>query len=181
MHFLGRIHHDMPELKQTMSDLALDEIDHAILACLQKDGRLTNQELADRVGLSPSPCSRRVRQLEAAGLISGYVALLDPMALGLDVTAFVRVRLSEQGDRHLAVFEAAVASLPEVMECYLTTGEGDYQLRVLVGSLAEFEDFLRHKLTPIEVVAQVTSSIALRPVVYRTALPTSRRRAVRRG
>ena len=164
-----------------MPEILLDEIDHAILACLQKDGRLTNQDLAERVGLSASPCSRRVRQLEAAGLISGYVALLDPIALGLDVTAFVRVRLSEQGDRHLAVFEAAVAALPEVMECYLTTGEGDYQLRVLVGSLAEFEDFLRHKLTPIDVVAQVTSSIALRPVVYRTALPTVRRHPGRRG
>lgn len=149
----------------------LDDIDQRILSSLQEDGRITNHELAERVGLSPSPCLRRVRQLEEGGLITGYVALLDPAALGLTVTAFVRVRLDQQGDRHLAVFEAAVADLPEVMECYLMTGESDYQLRVVVASLSEFEDFLRQKLTPIAVVAQVTTSFALRPVVYRTALP----------
>lgn len=152
----------------------LDEIDSRILEALQSDGRITNQALADRVGLSPSPCLRRVRQLEAAGVISGYVALLDPPAIGLDVTAFVRIRLKEQGDRHLAVFEAAIRDLPEVMECYLMTGESDYQLRVVVGSLEEFENFLRRKLTLIEPVAEVTSSFALRPVIYRTALPVRR-------
>jgi Lrp/AsnC family leucine-responsive transcriptional regulator len=151
----------------------LDKIDERILAALQADGRISNQDLAERVGLSPSPCLRRVRQLEAAGVISGYVTLLDPGALGLDVTAFVRVRLDQQVDRHLVAFEAAVTALPEVMECYLMTGESDYQLRVLVRSLAEFEDFLRHKLTRIEGVAQVTSSFALRPIVYRTALPVA--------
>ena len=152
----------------------LDKIDERILAALQADGRISNQDLAERVGLSPSPCLRRVRQLEAAGVISGYVTLLDPGALGLDVTAFVRVRLDQQVDRHLVAFEAAVTTLPEVMECYLMTGESDYQLRVLVRSLAEFEDFLRHKLTRIEGVAQVTSSFALRPIVYRTALPVAK-------
>lgn len=151
--------------------MQLDAIDRAILTCLQEDGRISNQDLAEKVGLSPSPCLRRVRQLEASGLISGYVALLDPGALGLGVTAFVRVRLGEQGDRHLAAFEAAMIALPEVMECYLMTGESDYQLRVLVASLADFEHFLRFKLTRIEAVAQVTSSFALRPIVYRTALP----------
>jgi Lrp/AsnC family leucine-responsive transcriptional regulator len=151
----------------------LDTIDERILAALQADGRISNQDLAERVGLSPSPCLRRVRQLEAAGVISGYVTLLDPGALGLDVTAFVRVRLDQQVDRQLVAFEAAVTALPEVMECYLMTGESDYQLRVLVRSLAEFEDFLRRKLTRIEGVAQVTSSFALRPIVYRTALPVA--------
>lgn len=149
----------------------LDEIDRHILHILQEDGRISNHDLAERVGLSPSPCLRRVRQLEERGLLSGYVALLNPAALGLNVTAFVRVRLDEQGDRRLAAFEAAIAELPEVMECYLMTGESDYQLRVLVGSLGEFEEFLRRKLTRIEAVSQVTSSFALRPVVYRTALP----------
>lgn len=149
----------------------LDSMDRRILASLQGDGRITNNELAERVGLSPSPCLRRVRQLEAAGVISGYVALLDPEALGLGVTAFVRVRLDGQDDRHLAIFEEAIAGLPEVMECYLMTGESDYQLRVLVGSLSEFEDFLRQKLTRTPGVSQVTSSFALRPVVYKTALP----------
>jgi Lrp/AsnC family leucine-responsive transcriptional regulator len=134
---------------------------------------MSNQELSDRIGLSPSPCLRRLRRLEGEGVIQRYVALVDPEAVGLGVTAFVRVRLDQQDDRHLAVFEGAVADFPEVMECYLMTGEADYQLRVLVGSLGEFEDFLRHRLTRIAGVAQVTSSFALRPVVYKTALPVA--------
>ena len=153
--------------------MTIDTIDFRILARIQADGRITNQDLAERVGLSPSPCLRRVRNLEADGVIRGYVGLVDPIALGLTVTAFVRVRLDGQDDRHLAVFEERVASFPEVMECYLMTGESDYQLRVLVASLAAFEDFLRQKLTKIDGVSQVTSSFALRPVVYRTALPHS--------
>lgn len=152
---------------------SLDEIDKRILACLQGDGRITNHELAEHVGLSASPCLRRVRRLEGEGFIKGYVALLDPEALGLNVTAFVRVRLDGQDDRHLSVFDAAVADLPEIMECYLMTGESDYQLRVLVRSLAEFEDFLRQKLTRIPGVSQVTSSFALRPVVSKTKLSIS--------
>ncbi|VWX46708.1 Lrp/AsnC family transcriptional regulator [Novosphingobium sp. 9U] len=149
----------------------LDDIDRRILMEIQRNGRISNQELAERIGLSPSPCLRRTKSLEEQGLISGYVGLVDPALVGLSVTAFVRVRLEKQGDRHLTEFEEAVAQLPEVMECYLMTGEADYQLRVLVGSLAEFEDFLRQKITRIGVVAEVTSSFALRPVVYRTALP----------
>ena len=141
---------------------------------MQRDGRATNQALAEMIGLSPSPCLRRVRLLEKAGVISRYVALINPEPIGLTVTAFVRVRLGQQSDRHLAAFESRVAELPEVMECYLMTGESDYQLRVLVPSLADFEDFLRQKLTRIEGVSQVTSSFALRPIVYRTALPMGR-------
>ncbi|KKC27158.1 AsnC family transcriptional regulator [Sphingomonas sp. SRS2] len=140
---------------------------------LQQDGRITNHDLAGRVGLSPSPCLRRVRQLEGAGIIRNYVGLVDPAAVGLQVTAFVRVRLDGQHDRHLAAFEQAIADFPEVMECYLMTGESDYQLRVLVASLAEFEDFLRQKLTRIAGLSQVTSSFALRPIVYRTAIPVA--------
>lgn len=149
----------------------LDEMDRKILAELQEEGRMSNQELSERIGLSPSPCLRRLRQLEASGVISRYVALVDPAAVGLGVTAFVRVRLDQQDDRHLHAFEMAVAAFPEVMECYLMTGEADYQLRVLVGSLGEFEDFLRHRLTRVAGVGQVTSSFALRPTVYKTALP----------
>ncbi|WP_029548712.1 Lrp/AsnC family transcriptional regulator [Rhizorhabdus wittichii] len=152
----------------------MDAIDRRILAELQSDGRITNHDLAARVGLSPSPCLRRVRQLEEAGVISNYVGLVDPAALGLPVTAFVRVRLDGQDDRHLAAFEEEVARFPEVMECYLMTGESDYQLRVLVASLAAFEDFLRQKLTRIAGVSQVVSSFALRPVVYRTAIPVDK-------
>ncbi|KKW92073.1 MULTISPECIES: Lrp/AsnC family transcriptional regulator [Sphingobium] len=150
---------------------SLDEIDRKLLRALQANGRITNQDLSDLVGLSPSPCLRRLRQLESAGVISHYAALVDPAAVGLTVTAFVRVRLDQQDDRHLAAFEKAVDGFPEVMECYLMTGDADYQLRILVESLNLFEDFLRHKLTKIRGVAQVTTSFALRPVVYRTALP----------
>ncbi len=109
--------------------------------------------------------------MEEREVIQGYVALVKPEAVGLGVTAFVRIRLDQQDDTHLTLFETALAKFPEVMECYLMTGEADYQLRVLVSSLGEFEDFLRHKLTKIVGVSQVTTSFALRPVVYRTALP----------
>lgn len=149
----------------------IDEIDRRILIELQNDGRMTNQDLSERVGLSPSPCLRRLRALENSGRIFRYVALVEPNSVGLSVTAFVRVRLDQQDDRHLALFEEAVASFPEVMECYLMTGDADYQLRILVRSLGAFEDFLRQKLTRIEGVSQVTTSFALRPVVYKTAIP----------
>lgn len=154
-----------------MPNIVFDDYDLRIIDELQRDGRATNQALADRIGLSPSPCLRRVRRLEKANVISRYVALINPEPIGLTVTAFVRVRLGQQSDRHLAAFESRIAELPEVMECYLMTGESDYQLRILVASLTEFEDFLRHKLTGIDGVSQVTSSFALRPIVYRTALP----------
>ena len=154
-----------------MTNLALDALDQKILGALQDNGRMTNQELADQIGLSPSPCLRRVRQLEAGGVIARYVALVDPESVGLSVTAFVRVRLDQQDDRHLAAFEAAVADFPEVMECYLMSGDADYQLRVLVRSLSQFEDFLRYRLTRVKGVANVTTSFALRPVIYKTALP----------
>ena len=132
---------------------------------------MTNQDLSEQVGLSPSPCLRRLKQLEASGVITRYVALVDPDKVGLGVTAFVRVRLDQQDDRHLAAFEEKITGYAEVMECYLMTGEADYQLRVVVGSLGDFEDFLRHRLTRIQGVAQVTTSFALRPIVYKTALP----------
>jgi Lrp/AsnC family transcriptional regulator, leucine-responsive regulatory protein len=169
----GRIFQLYLVIKQFMPIEALDDIDRKILSVLQTDGRITNQELADLVGLSPSPCLRRVRQLEQSGIIAHYVALLDPNAVGLGVTAFVRVRLNAQDDIQLARFETAIAAFSEVMECYLMTGDSDYQIRVLVGSLQEFEDFLRQKLTRLPGVSQVTSSFALRPIVYRTALPVT--------
>ncbi len=155
----------MPEI------VHLDSVDKKILQMVQSNGRITNQELSEKIGLSPSPCLRRLKHLESRGTISSYVALVDPQAVGLAVTAFVRVRLDQQDDRHLATFESAVADFPEVMECYLMTGDADYQLRVLVESLNAFEDFLRQKLTKIDGVAQVTTSFALRPVVYKTELP----------
>ena len=161
----------MPIPEGALPERHIDSIDRQILAELQGDGRMTNQDLSEKVGLSPSPCLRRLRALEADGVIFRYVALVDPITVGLPVTAFIRVRLDQQDDRHLALFEAAVADFPEVMECYLMTGDADYQLRILVDSLGAFEDFLRRKLTRIEGVGQVTTSFALRPVVYKTALP----------
>lgn len=154
-----------------MPRMMIDEIDRKIIAHLQADGRITNQNLADAVGLSASPCLRRVRILEEAGIITGYVALVSPDAVGLPVTAFIRVRLSAQDDRHLQDFEEIISTFPEVLECYLMTGDSDYQLRVMVASLSDFEDFLRQKLTKIKVVSEVTTSFALRPTVYRTQLP----------
>lgn len=154
-----------------MTENSLSMVDRKILVALQEDGRITNQDLSERVGLSPSPCLRRVRALEENGVIDRYVALVDPAKLNLSVTAFVRVRLERQDDRRLEMFERIVASLPEVMDCYLMTGDCDYQLRVLVPSLDAFEDFLRQKLTRIEGISQVTTSFGLRPVINRTAVP----------
>jgi len=149
----------------------LDEIDCKILVALQRDGRLTNQDLADRVGLSPSPCLRRVKQLEAAGILKQYVALVDPNAIGLDITAFIRVALERQDAAQLDQFERMIARWPEVLECYLMTGDTDYQLRVVARSLADYEAFLRDKLTKLPGIAKIQSSFAFRPVVSRTELP----------
>ena len=151
--------------------LALDEIDRRILGELQRNGRLTNQELAARVGVSPSPCWRRVRVLEEAGVIRGYAALVDSGALGLRVSVFINVTLERQEEKALTVFEGAVAEWPEVMECYLMTGDADYLLRVVVADLAAYERFLMQKLTKIPGIASIKSSFALRTVRYRTDLP----------
>lgn len=148
----------------------LDQVDRRILLELQQDGRMTNVEIARRADITAPPCLRRVRRLEERKVISQYVALVDPDAVGLHVTAFIRVRLHQQGEHHLGGFERAIAGFPEVMECYLMTGEADYQLRVVVPSLEAFEQFLRSKLTRIESVSSVTTSLALRPVVYRTRI-----------
>lgn len=149
----------------------LDRFDHAILAQLQDDGRITNQELAERIGLTASPCLRRTKRLEQSGVIERYVALVDPVKVGLAVNAFVRVRLDSQDDSTLTTFEATIGDFPEVMQCYLMTGDADYQLLVLVRSLAEFEEFLRFRLTKVPGVEQVTTGFALRSVVSRTRLP----------
>lgn len=149
----------------------LDEIDRRILTALQHDGRLTNQDLAARVGISPSPCWRRVRALETAGVIKAYAALVDPGAIGLDVSVFTQVSLDRQGEKNLQVFEQAVGAWPEIMECYLMTGDADYLLRVVVPDLAAYEKFLMQKLTRIPGIASIKSSFALRSVKYRTDLP----------
>lgn len=153
------------------SSPSLDEIDRRILVELQRDGRLTNHDLAGRIGVSASPCWRRVRALEEAGVIKGYAALVDPAALGLNVSVFTQVSLERQEKKALQVFEAAVGEWPEIMECYLMTGDADYLLRVVVPDLAAYERFLMARLTRIRGIASIKSSFALRSVKYRTDLP----------
>ena len=150
---------------------SLDDIDIRILAALQEDGRLTNVELAKRVNLSPSPCLARVKALERSGLISAYVALCDPLALGLSVNVFISVSLERQGKDALEGFEQRIADHPEVMECYLMTGASDYLLRVLVPDMKSLERFIVDHLAKIPGVANIRSSFALKQVRYKTALP----------
>lgn len=154
-----------------MPKMPLDSIDIKILACLQDDARLPNLALAERVALSPSPCSRRVRMLEAAGVIRKYVTLVDPTAVDLPVSVFVSVTLDRQIEARLEEFEAAILTRPEVMECYLMTGEFDYLLRIVMPDLAAYERFLKDHLTRIPGIASIKSSFALKQVQYRTALP----------
>jgi Lrp/AsnC family transcriptional regulator, leucine-responsive regulatory protein len=151
--------------------MALDRIDQAILEQLQANGRLSNVELADKVGLSPSPCLRRVRLLEDDGFIKGYQAVVDQSKVGLPVSVFVSVRLEQQREEAMARFETAVRGFPEVLECYLMTGARDYLLRVVARDLADYERFLKRTLTRIEGVASIESSFALAQVKHTTALP----------
>ncbi len=152
---------------------ALDEIDRRILAVLQENARIANVELAQRVGISASPCWRRVRELEQSGVISRYVTLVDAAALGLSVSVFIQVSLEKQIEPVLEKFEREVLARPEVMECYLMTGDADYLLRVVVADLSAYERFLMKHLTRIPGVASIKSSFALKQVKYRTALPVA--------
>ncbi len=154
-----------------MPNTDLDAIDRRILARLQENGRVSNVELANDVGISSSPCWRRVRELERRGVISGYVALVDAAAVGLPVSVFVQVTLERQIEAALETFEAAVKARPEVMECYLMTGDADYLLRVVVSDLPTYEAFLKDHLTRIPGIANIKSSFALNQVKYRTSLP----------
>jgi DNA-binding Lrp family transcriptional regulator len=150
--------------------IALDAIDRRILERLQQDGRLSNADLAEKVGLSSSPCWRRVKALEEAGVIKGYAAMLDSKAVGLSVNVFMSVSLSTQNEKSLKDFERAAAERPEVMECYLMTGDSDYLLRVVVPDLEAYERFVMD-FTKIVGIAQIRSSFALRAVKQGTALP----------
>lgn len=149
----------------------LDRTDRRILAVIQDDARISNADLARKVDLSPSPCWRRLKALEEAGFIRQHVSLLDPDAVGLPVSVFVSVSLDKQVQENLDRFETAVAERPEVMECYLMTGEADYLLRVVVPDLRAYERFVLHELTRIPGVANIKSSFALKQVRYKTALP----------
>jgi Lrp/AsnC family transcriptional regulator, leucine-responsive regulatory protein len=151
--------------------MILDRYDRAILAALQRDGRISNVQLAGLVSLSESACLRRVRALEQAGLIERYVALLDQKEAGLSGTVFVHIALRREEQSELAAFEAAVQSIPEVMECYLMTGEFDYLLRVVISDMADFERLHNEALTRLPGVARVNSSVAIRTVRKTTELP----------
>lgn len=150
---------------------SLDRTDLKILGALQSNARLTNVALASRVNLSPSPCLARVRALEAAGVIDRYVTLLTPQKVGLDVNVFIHISLERQVRGNLARFEAAVKALPQVMECYLMTGQSDYLLRVTVPDVSDLERFIVDELTQLAGVANIQSSVALKQVKYTTALP----------
>ena len=151
--------------------MALSPIDRRILAALQVDGRMTIQALADRVGLSASPCLRRIRQMEEAGIIAGYSATVDQKAVGLPVSVFVQIKLERQRAQELDAFGAAIARWPEVMECYLMTGQFDFLLRVVCADLAAYEQFLRSRLTQVAGVASIESSFSLGQVKYSRVLP----------
>lgn len=138
---------------------------------MQEDGRLTIQALADKVGLSPSPCLRRLRQLERAGVLSGYSANIEQKAVGLPVSVFISIKLERQRADNLDAFGAAIARWPEVMECYLMTGQYDFLLRVVCADLEAYEHFLREKLTQLEGVASIESSFSLGAVKFSRVLP----------
>lgn len=158
----------------------MDPIDARILHELQDNARLTNVDLAGRVGLSPSPCLARVRALEDAGIIDRYVTLLDPLKVGLSVSVFMQVSLEKQTEAMLDRFEDAIASFPEVMECYLMTGDSDYLLRVVVPDVQELQSFIVNRLTKVPGVANIRSSFALKQVKYKTALPMPQQSPPRR-
>ena len=152
--------------------MRLDSYDLKILAALQTDGALSNQEVAERVGLSPSPCSRRIRQLEDAGVISERIVRLAPRELGLDLTVLIHIRMDRHTQERFEQFEAVLRSFPEVQECFLITGqEADYQLKVVVPNIEEYQNFLLNKITKIEGVIGVHSSFVLRKAIDTTALP----------
>lgn len=151
--------------------MRLDAIDRKILAALQADGRKSIAELSGEVGLSPSPCLRRVKALEEEGLIARYAAVLDQRKAGLPVSVFVSIKLERQQEEALDAFSAAIRGWPEVLECYLMTGPRDYLLRVVAADLDAYERFLKEKLTRLDGIASIESSFALEQVKYSNILP----------
>jgi len=152
--------------------MQLDRYDRQILTILQAEGRISNQELAERIGLSPSPCLRRVQTLEKAGLILGYRALLDARALGLSLTALIQISMDQHTPERFEHFERRIREIPEVLECLLITGQdADYLLKVVVADMDAFQDLLLNRITRIPGVTGVHSSFVLRRVVDKTMLP----------
>ncbi len=151
--------------------MPLDRFDKRILEALQHDGRISNKQLAKMVHLSESACLRRVRALEDSGMIERYVAMVSQAAAGLPGDVLVHIGLHREEQSELAAFEQAVRDIPEVMECYLMTGEFDYLLRVVVADMADFERIHKEELTRLPGVARVNSSVAIRKVLKKTELP----------
>lgn len=152
--------------------MELDRYDRLILSALQENGRISNQELADSISLSPSPCLRRVRALEEAGLIDGYVALLNARKLGLTLVAFIQISMDKHTPDRFDLFEKTVGAYDEVLECHLITGQSaDYLLKVIVKDMDAYQQFLLQKLTRIEGVSGVHSSFVLKAAITKTALP----------
>src|SRR3569832_709024 len=145
-----------------MAVTTIDELDRSILAILQEEGRVTNVELASRVGLTAPPCLRRMRALEESGVIKGYHAELDPGALGYGIMVFALVSLRSQAEDDLRAFEAHVATLPEVRECHMLNGEIDFILKIVAHDLQSFQSFLTSRLTPAPNVASVKTSLTIR-------------------
>lgn len=154
--------------------MQLDRYDRQILELLQQDGRISNQDLADRVSLSPSSCLRRVRALEESGLITGYRAVLDARKLGLSLMALIHISMDRHTPERFAHFEAAVAAIPQVLECLLITGQdADYQLKVVVADMDGYQELLLQQITRIPGVTGVHSSFVLRRVIEATGLPVN--------
>ncbi|MGB5199250.1 MAG: Lrp/AsnC family transcriptional regulator [Sedimenticolaceae bacterium] len=152
--------------------MQIDRFDRHILQVLQQDGRISNQDLADRIGLSPSPCLRRVRALEQSGIITAYRAVLDAKRLGLSLLALVHISMDRHTPERFANFEDRIKALPEILECLLITGQdADYQLKVIVRDMDAYQALLLNKITRIEGVSGVHSSFVMRRVVDNTALP----------
>lgn len=152
--------------------MEIDRYDQHILAALQEDGRISNQDLADRIGLSPSPCLRRVRALEESGIIAGYHALLDAKKLGLTLMALIHISMDRHTPARFANFEKKIIELPSVLECLLITGQdADYQLKVMVRDMDAYQELLLNKITRIEGVTGVHSSFVLRRVVDKISIP----------
>jgi DNA-binding Lrp family transcriptional regulator len=151
--------------------MPIDDHDRAIVDALQRDGRMSNVDLAAHVHLSESACLRRLRGLEKSGLIERYAAIVDPIKAGVPGNVFVQITLTSQEREDLQAFEEAVREVPEVMECYLMTGEFDYLVRVVVADTADFERIHSQKLTRLPCVARVQSSFALRSVCKSSTLP----------
>ena len=154
-----------------IANKSLDAVDQRILQALQEDGRLTATDLAERVGITTSPCLRRLRILEEAGIIRGYTALVDQTKIGLPISVFVSIKLERQSEEAMERFETALRRCPEVMECYLMTGPRDYLLRVVAKDLNDYERFVKGTLTRISGIANIESSFALGQVKHSNSLP----------